>query len=439
MAEWTAAYINDLPDESFAYVEPGQKDEGGKTTPRSLRHLPYRDKDGKIDPPHLRNALARLPQTDIPLEAKRQALRKLIEAAKQAGVEVNEASYRQYDLADQGVLQIPFFRLGSWKHPKYGEIKADKKFLADLIRNFKDGVLGRPVFVRLGHDRDNKTTFGDVPAEGWVKDIVERDGILCAIAEPTTSEAADLVRSGRYRFASAEYDPNFVDKETGKRVGPVLITIALTNEPFLTRLPEAVVLSDPPGTIYLDYEEVKGAMQNDFVNKLAEGIAKFFENIGVKFGPAAGGGLTEEERQKLAEIDSLKAQLEEHKSKLALAENQISESQRAVWTSQVESRLGTLVAKGIPPAMCDQVKAILLSNPTAAAAVVKLADGKEASLADHLYGVLEALPEEHRIKLAQAGRQVSPNPNSPEEIKKLADEDVKAMGGKVTEDGKYVL
>ena len=51
---------NDLPDSDFAYIEPGgKKDSEGKTTPRSLRHLPINDAA------HVRNALARLNQTDI--------------------------------------------------------------------------------------------------------------------------------------------------------------------------------------------------------------------------------------------------------------------------------------------------------------------------------------------------------------------------------------
>lgn len=66
-AVWTAAYIDDLPDASFLYIEPGKdKDEDGKTTPRSARHFPYRDADGALDLPHLRNAIARIPQSNAP-------------------------------------------------------------------------------------------------------------------------------------------------------------------------------------------------------------------------------------------------------------------------------------------------------------------------------------------------------------------------------------
>jgi hypothetical protein len=87
-AEWTTAYINDLPDDAFAYIEPGgKKDEQGKTVPRSLRHLPYKNHKGEIDLPHLRNALARLDQTNLSPEAKKQALKVLCKAAKEVGIE----------------------------------------------------------------------------------------------------------------------------------------------------------------------------------------------------------------------------------------------------------------------------------------------------------------------------------------------------------------
>lgn len=68
---WTASYVNDLPDGAFLLVEDGgTKDDEGKTTPRSLRHFPYKDAGGVVDLPHLRNALARIPQSDLPQDVK---------------------------------------------------------------------------------------------------------------------------------------------------------------------------------------------------------------------------------------------------------------------------------------------------------------------------------------------------------------------------------
>lgn len=83
LKEWTRKYINDLPDSAFAYIEQGgEKDDDGKTVPRSLRHFPYRNKNGTVDIAHLRNALARAPQS--PHGDK--ALPALEKAAKAAGI-----------------------------------------------------------------------------------------------------------------------------------------------------------------------------------------------------------------------------------------------------------------------------------------------------------------------------------------------------------------
>jgi len=84
---WTRKYINDLPDSAFAVILPGgEKDGEGKTTPRSLRKFPHHTNDGKIDPPHLRNANARVPQSDLTDEQKREAMRHLAAHKKALGI-----------------------------------------------------------------------------------------------------------------------------------------------------------------------------------------------------------------------------------------------------------------------------------------------------------------------------------------------------------------
>ncbi|HXH82561.1 MAG TPA: HK97 family phage prohead protease [Candidatus Tectomicrobia bacterium] len=86
-AVWSAAFINDLPDSAFAVILPGgEKDETGRTTPRDLRKLPHHGPDGEVDLPHLRNALARLDQTDMPEEYREQARRHLERHARALGI-----------------------------------------------------------------------------------------------------------------------------------------------------------------------------------------------------------------------------------------------------------------------------------------------------------------------------------------------------------------
>jgi hypothetical protein len=92
-AKWSAVRKNDLPDAAFAYVEPGGDKErvNGKTftKPRSKRHLPHHTgavrtgmEHDTVDKPHLRNALARLEQTDLPSSAQASARRHLVKHAK---------------------------------------------------------------------------------------------------------------------------------------------------------------------------------------------------------------------------------------------------------------------------------------------------------------------------------------------------------------------
>ena len=63
---WSRAYINKLPDSAFLLIERGgYKDETGRTTPRSLRHLPVRDMQGRVSEAHAKNALSRAPQLKV--------------------------------------------------------------------------------------------------------------------------------------------------------------------------------------------------------------------------------------------------------------------------------------------------------------------------------------------------------------------------------------
>jgi HK97 family phage prohead protease len=83
---------NDLPDNAFAYIEPGgTKDSEGKTMPRSKRHFPVHDAA------HARNALARIAQG---AEFGQQALPKVKAAAKRFGIDAEANHDRALELYD---------------------------------------------------------------------------------------------------------------------------------------------------------------------------------------------------------------------------------------------------------------------------------------------------------------------------------------------------
>jgi HK97 family phage prohead protease len=85
-AQMSTGSIDDLPDSDFAVIESGgSKDASGKTTPRSLRHLPIHDAA------HVRDALSRLPQTQLSDADKSAARKKIMAAAKKFGVDAGDS------------------------------------------------------------------------------------------------------------------------------------------------------------------------------------------------------------------------------------------------------------------------------------------------------------------------------------------------------------
>jgi HK97 family phage prohead protease len=94
-AEISTAAQNDLPDDAFAYIEPGgTKDASGKTTPRDLRHFPVHDAA------HVRDALSRAPQS--PFGDK--AMPKIKAAAKKFGIDSGDGD-GSADGGSRAVLQ----------------------------------------------------------------------------------------------------------------------------------------------------------------------------------------------------------------------------------------------------------------------------------------------------------------------------------------------
>jgi hypothetical protein len=88
---WSTKEVNDFPDSSFAYIEPGgKKDSEGKTTPRGFRHFPYKDENGSIDMPHLNNGMAQI--TKSKLSARAQIHSHLLSVYKKLGKEHSPCS-----------------------------------------------------------------------------------------------------------------------------------------------------------------------------------------------------------------------------------------------------------------------------------------------------------------------------------------------------------
>uniref|UniRef100_A0A6M3K194 Putative peptidase n=1 Tax=viral metagenome TaxID=1070528 RepID=A0A6M3K194_9ZZZZ len=155
-AKWSAAYINDLPDSSFAHVESGgEKDVVGKTAPRSLRHLPYKDADGNIDMYHLRNTLAKAKQADLPQSAKDKITSKLTQILESS----NEEKTEKGEEGEAKNIFIPISKKDEEKRLVYGVV------LEPETVDAQDDIVAAEEIEKACHDfsrgyRKQKTEMG---------------------------------------------------------------------------------------------------------------------------------------------------------------------------------------------------------------------------------------------------------------------------------------
>ena len=193
--EWTTKYINDLPDSAFAYISiGGKKDSTGRTEPRSLRHLPYKDAGGNIDIAHVRNALARLSNTNIPDNVKAG-----IQAKLEQHLQANKASTHymgvfpfEFEAPAQATLPttVHLIPTGQWEHDVYGTIKITQADIQQFADNF-NAKIRNGVSITAGHEGEQEK-----PAVGWITKVEARETGLWGTVEWNNTGKA-LLEIGR--------------------------------------------------------------------------------------------------------------------------------------------------------------------------------------------------------------------------------------------------
>jgi hypothetical protein len=208
MAEMDTAAINDLPDSAFAYIEPGGKVVDGKTEPRSLRHFPIHDAA------HVRNALARAPQSPFGPKAMPAILR----AAKKFGVEVAQkgSMAAQHSAAAGDIIQDIYELID-------GEVDdahvATLQQAAAIIQRYlsdESSMIGRPgddiPAADYGKAKGMKTLV-EIKAEPmdsgrldrWLKGEIPRRKLVLPFTGPLPGGKAGLDLDGEYFDATTDW------------------------------------------------------------------------------------------------------------------------------------------------------------------------------------------------------------------------------------------
>lgn len=143
-------------------------------------------------------------------------------------------------------ISKPFevMKTGRWIY-KGEPLEITSTILANIADNFNKVKPKAP--TKMVIDYNHGSAGGDNPeagkAAGWIHHLYVDNDILYAYPE-WTETAKDYISKKEYRYASAEIDMDYHDKEKGNPVGATLLAVALTNRPFIEGQ-EAIALAEP--------------------------------------------------------------------------------------------------------------------------------------------------------------------------------------------------
>jgi len=170
------------------------------------------------------------------------------------------------------IFRKQLLRYGNWVHPNGGKdpLVIDAQLVDGIITNFNNKTLDK-VPVPIEHTEDPTKNRGYVI--GLEKTVGGLDGLL----QIDDAKVAEQMSQGLIPSISAGFDTEYINKETGKSVGPVLRHAALVSHGYLKNLTgfqkvalsdsiSAVVLTDikeEEKTMAMTLEEIKAALKKD--------------------------------------------------------------------------------------------------------------------------------------------------------------------------------
>ncbi|AKF08880.1 phage protease [Sandaracinus amylolyticus] len=133
---------------------------------------------------------------------------------------------------------------GTWEGHRAGTFTFDGDRFAEILRNF-DAQANELVFD-YEHATEMMPSGEPVPAAGWIHALAVEGDSLFAYVE-WTARAASLIEAGEYRFCSVVVDFAARDRKTDEEIDARLLSVALTNIPFIDGQ-EPIRLSARPRT-----------------------------------------------------------------------------------------------------------------------------------------------------------------------------------------------
>lgn len=150
--------------------------------------------------------------------------------------------------AEDGLTRIPIIRIGNWDKDGVGKFAITAKMVDQMRVNF-NALKSQGLEIPFGYEHTQEfpevAQGQPIPAAGWLKRLEDKpdsDGVVWGWAE-LTAKARQMISDKEYRYISPAFDFMGSDRRSGKSIGAELLSIALTNRPFLPM--PSITLSEP--------------------------------------------------------------------------------------------------------------------------------------------------------------------------------------------------
>lgn len=268
---------------------------------------------------------------------------------------------------------LPMGRKFRWPGQEGKTLHIDESVIDQVVANFNAKIIDTVPFVKVnernGHSEDPEN------ARGVIVGLEKTADGLDALIQPINESAREQILSTKLG-ASAGLNLAYKLHDTGDNVGAVLRHVAWTPEPWISgmRSFEEASLSGE------NFESVCLSADHDEPN---EGGEK---------------GMDAEEIQRMIEehTATLSSALEETNAKLAEALGTVAtlsaalENRESTITEEsIEAELSAMVSAGLPPAIADLARPILMAGSTE----VNLSADETVSLGSQVREILKAFPK----------------------------------------------
>ena len=260
--------------------------------------------------------------------------------------------------------------VGEFYDKRYGRVSITPDKIKQMAVNFGK-CPAYDVPVKLGHSDGAKSP-------GKVIGVQAKDSGL-EITMLVDADTAKAINDKQYRYMSAEFDEDYHDKKTGEKVGAVLLGAALVNQPAHPYVAPLVLADNLP---QFDSENENIPERNDNTMNELDDLKLQLSDLKAQAAESA---------KKIADLDA--------QNKALIAEKELAENEKN--NAEVKAFCDKWTGKGIPPAVVDKVKPLLLATHSR---VLKLSDDAHDDVSSLKFfdELFDAIPKVNMTQISSA-------------------------------------